>query len=77
MSQPQPAQHGEVNIIGRVAYNFCNAIEKGSHQFPFNIFFGLQSLSFCQWVSDFAGGVVEYPLSILQMYYFYYEDRLA
>lgn len=77
MSQTQSAQQREVNIIGRVAYTFCNAIEKGTHQFPFNIFFGLQSLAFCQWVSDFAGGVVEYPLSIIQMYHFYYEGRLA
>ena len=65
MSQYQIA---EDNLIGRTAYIFCNAIEKGSHQFPFNIFFGLQSLAVCQWASDFVGGVVEYPLALAQMY---------
>jgi len=56
------------NWIARGAYHFCNTIEKGSHKFPLNIFFGLQSFAVCQWVSDFVGGVVEYPLALVQMY---------
>jgi hypothetical protein len=58
----------ETNVIAKGAYIFCTAIEKGSHQFPLNIFFGLQSFAVCQWVSDFVGGVAEYPLAAVQMY---------
>lgn len=57
----------DTNPIVRGAYYFCNAIEQGSHQFPLNIFFGLQSFAVCQWVSDFAGGLIEYPLAAIQM----------
>ena len=61
-------QIGDTNPIARGAYYFCQTIERGSHQFPLNIFFGLQSFAVCQWVSDFVGGVVEYPLAMFQMY---------
>ena len=57
----------DTNIVVRGAYYFCISIERGSHQFPLNIFFGLQSFAVCQWVSDFVGSVVEYPLAAIQM----------
>ncbi len=57
----------DTNPVVRGAYHFCNSIEKGGHQFPFNIFFCLQSFAVCQWVSDFVGGVVECPLATVQM----------
>jgi hypothetical protein len=39
----------DTNPVVRGAYHFCNAIERGSHKFPLNLFFGLQSFTVCQW----------------------------
>jgi hypothetical protein len=53
---PQPI--ADKNPIVRSSYWFFNAITEGSNHFPLNIFFGLQSFAACQWVSDFAGGLI-------------------
>jgi len=46
--------------------------EKAFERFPFTLFSGVQSFMLFQNFTDFLGGVVEFPLALIQLYSTFY-----